>query len=64
MFAGRTAKIVTATCAVVGLIALVGVATLTFIGGSEYIEFALAMTFFVALLAGSYWWLVSGPGQC
>ncbi len=63
MFAGRTAKIVTATCAAVGLAALAGVASLTFTEGSEYIEFALAMIFFVVFLVGSYWWLVFGPGR-
>ena len=63
MFAGRTAKIVTATCAAVGLAALAGAAILTFEEGSEYIEFALAMIFFVAFLVGSYWWLVFGPGR-
>ncbi len=63
MFAGRTAKIVTATCAVVGLMALAGIATLTLAGGSEYIEFTLAMVFFVAFLVGAYWWVVFGPGR-
>jgi hypothetical protein len=63
MFADRTTKVVTAACAVVGLIALAGVAILTFIGGSEYIEFALAMVFFVAFLVGAYWWVVFGPGH-
>jgi hypothetical protein len=63
MFADRTTKVVTAACAVVGLIALAGVAILTIIGGSEYIEFALAMVFFVAFLVGAYWWVVFGPGR-
>ncbi|MDQ3913505.1 MAG: hypothetical protein M3305_17375 [Actinomycetota bacterium] len=63
MFAGRTAKIVTAACAVVGLMALAGIATLTLAGGSEYTEFTLAMVFFVAFLVGAYWWIVFGPGR-
>jgi cbb3-type cytochrome oxidase subunit 3 len=31
--------------------------------GSEFVEFALAMVFFVAFLVGSYWWIVFGPGK-
>ncbi len=63
MFAGRTSRIVTALCALMGMIALVTIGVLTLTGGSEYAEFALVMVFFVSLLVGSYWWLVFGPGR-
>ena len=63
MFVGTTARIVTAVCAVVGAAAFVGISLLTITGGSEYVEFALAMVLFVAFLVGSYWWIVFGPGR-
>jgi len=54
---------VTIACAVVGGGALLGTFVLTLMEGSEFVEFALAMVFFVAFLVGSYWWIVFGPGQ-
>jgi lysylphosphatidylglycerol synthetase-like protein (DUF2156 family) len=63
LFVSRTATIVTAVCAVVGVAAFLGVFVLTIIEGSEYVEFALAMVFFIAFLVGAYWWIVSGPGR-
>jgi hypothetical protein len=63
MFVGRTSKIVTALCTVVGIVALVGIEVLALTDGSEYTEFVLVMIFFVAFLVGSYWWIVFGPGR-
>jgi hypothetical protein len=63
MFVSRTAKIVTAVCAVVGAAAFVGILFLSITGGSEYFEFALVMVFFAMFLIGSYWWIVLGPGR-
>jgi hypothetical protein len=63
LFTSRIAAIVTIACAVVGGGALLGTVILTLAGGSEFVEFALAMVFFVAFLVGSYWWIVFGPGQ-
>ena len=63
MFAGRTSLIVTALCALIGMVAFVSIGVLTLTGGSEYIEFALAMVFFVSFLVGAYWWIVLGPGR-
>jgi hypothetical protein len=48
---------------VVGGGALLGTIVLTLMEGSEFVEFALAMVFFVAFLVGSYWWIVFGPGK-
>ena len=63
MFAGRTSLIVTALCALIGVVALVSIGVLALAGGSEYAEFALVMVFFVSFLVGSYWWLIFGPGR-
>ena len=63
MFASPTAKVVTAVCAVVGAIALLGTFYLTVTGGSPYLQFALAMLFFAMFLVGSYWWMIFGPGR-
>jgi hypothetical protein len=63
MFASLTAKVVTAVCAVVGAIALLGTFLLTLTGGSPYLQFGLALIFFAMFLVGSYWWMVFGPGR-
>ena len=63
LFTSKTATIVTIACAVVGGGALLGTFVLTLMEGSEFVEFALAMIFFLAFLVGSYWWIVFGPGQ-
>jgi hypothetical protein len=63
MFASVTAKVVTAVCAAIGAIALLGTFFVTVTEGSQYVEFALAMVFFAMFLVGSYWWMVFGPGR-
>jgi hypothetical protein len=63
MFASVTAKVVTAVCALVGAIALLGTFFLTVTGGSPYLQFALAVVFFAMFLVGSYWWMIFGPGR-
>jgi hypothetical protein len=63
MFPGRTSLVVTALCALIGVVAFVSLGVLTLTGGSEYMEFALVMVFFVCFVVGSYWWIVSGPGR-
>jgi hypothetical protein len=63
MFLDRTSQIVTALCALIGMVALVTIGVLTLTGGSEYAEFALVMVFFVSFLVGSYWWIIFGPGR-
>jgi high-affinity Fe2+/Pb2+ permease len=62
-FSSMTSKVVTACCAVVGAIALVGSFYLTVTGGSPYLQFALALIFFAMFIVGSYWWMVFGPGR-
>jgi len=63
MFTSLTAKIVTAVCALVGAIALLGTFFMTLTGGSPYLQFGLALIFFAMFLVGSYWWRVFGPGR-
>jgi hypothetical protein len=63
LFASFTAKVVTAVCALVGAVALLGSFFVTVTGGSPFVEFALAMVFFATFLVGSYWWMVFGPGR-
>jgi len=63
MFASLTSKVVTAVCAVVGAVALLGAFYLTLTGGSPYLQFALALIFFAMFIVGSYWWMVFGPGR-
>ena len=50
--------------AVLGVAAEAAIAVLTVAGGSEYVEFAIAMVLFVAILVGSYLFvLTSQRGQ-
>jgi hypothetical protein len=58
------------TVIVVGVIAialLVSIVVITFLSaptiGAEYIEFGLALAMFLAILFGSYLWIVRGPGS-
>jgi hypothetical protein len=48
--------------AVLGVAAEAAIAVLTVAGGSEYLEFAIAMVLFVAILVGSYLFVLT-PSQ-
>ena len=48
--------------AVLGVAAEAAIAVLTVTGGSEYVEFAIAMVLFVAILVGSYLFVLT-PSQ-
>ena len=63
MFTSLTSKVVTAVCAAIGAIALLGAFFVTLTGGSPYLQFALALVFFAMFIVGSYWWIVFGPGR-
>jgi hypothetical protein len=63
MFDSLTSKVVTAVCAVIGAIALLGIFLLAVTGGSPYVQFGLALVFFAMFIVGSYWWMVFGPGR-
>ena len=48
--------------AVLGVAAEAAIAVLSVTGGSEYVEFAIAMVLFVAILVGSYLFVLT-PSQ-
>jgi membrane protein implicated in regulation of membrane protease activity len=48
--------------AVLGVAAEAAIAVLSLTGGSEYVEFAIAMVLFVAILVGSYLFVLT-PSQ-
>jgi len=58
MFPDKISRIVTALCALIGVVALVTIGVLPLAGGSGSTEFALVMVFFVSFLVGSYWRIV------
>ena len=49
--------------AVLGVAAEAAIAVLTVTGGSEYLEFAIAMVMFVAILVGSYLFVIAPTPQ-
>ena len=49
--------------AALGVAALVAMAVITLTEGSEYLEFAIVMVLFIAVLLGSYWFLLAPAGQ-
>jgi hypothetical protein len=62
MFVSLTSKVVTAVCAVIGAIALLGIFFLPATGGSPYLQFGLALVFFAMFIVGSYRCMVFGSG--
>ena len=49
--------------AVLGVAAEAAIAVLSLTGGSEYVEFAIAMVLFVAILVGSYLFVIRPTPQ-
>ncbi len=60
---GRSDRILIAALAVLGVVAYIAIAVLTVMGASEYIKLAIVMVLFIAILAGSYWFLLAPQGQ-
>ncbi|HKH77057.1 MAG TPA: hypothetical protein VKA51_08890 [Rubrobacteraceae bacterium] len=52
-----------AVLAGLGVAAEAAIAVLTVTGGSEYLEFAVAMALFVAILVGSYLFVLTSSSQ-
>ncbi len=48
-----------AVLAVLGVVAEAAIAVLSLTGGSEYLEFAIAIVLFVAILIGSYLFVIT-----
>jgi hypothetical protein len=63
MFVSLTSKVVTAVCAVIGAIALLGIFFLPVTAGSPYLQFGLALVFFAMFIVGSYRCMVFGSGR-
>ena len=60
---GRGDRILIIALAALGVVALIAMAVITLTEGSEYLEFAIVMVFFVAVLLGSFWFLLAPAGQ-
>ena len=59
----RSDRITIAILVVLGAAAFVAIGVLTLLEASEYIEFAIAMAMFVAILAGSYLFVITPQKQ-
>ena len=62
-FIGRADRIIILSLAALGVVALIATAVITLTEGSEYLEFAIVMVFFGAVLVGSYWFMLAPAGQ-
>jgi cation transport ATPase len=59
----RSDRITIAILVVLGVAAFVAIGVLTLLEASEYIEFVIAMTMFVAILVGSYLFVITPQKQ-
>jgi membrane glycosyltransferase len=62
-YMGRGAWILIAVLVALGVAALTAMAMITLMEGSEYLEFAIVIVLFLAVLLGSSWFLLTPPGQ-
>ena len=60
---GRGAWILILALAALSVAALIAMAVITLTEGPELLEFAIVMVFFVAVLLGSYWFMLAPAGQ-
>jgi membrane glycosyltransferase len=60
---GRGAWILIMALAALTVAALIAMLVITLTEGSEYLEFAIAIVLFIAVLLGSYWFLLAPAGQ-
>jgi hypothetical protein len=60
---GRGDRILIMALAALGVAALVAMAVITLTEGYEYLEFAIVMVLFIAVLVGSFWFLLAPAGQ-
>ena len=59
----RGAWILIAALVALGVAAVTAKAMITLLEGSEYLEFAIVIVLFLAVLLGSSWFLLTPPGQ-
>jgi hypothetical protein len=62
-FMGRGPWMQIMSLAALGVAALVAMAVITLTERSQYLEFAIAMVLFIAVLVGSYWFLLAPARQ-
>jgi hypothetical protein len=60
---GRGAWILIMALAALTIAALIAMLVITLTEGSEYLEVAIAIVLFIAVLLGSYWFLLAPAGQ-
>ena len=56
-------RITIAVLVVLGVVALVAIGVMTLLGAPEYLEFAVAMVMFAAILVGSYLFVITPQKQ-
>ena len=56
-------RVTIATVMVLGVAAFIAIGVLTLMGASEYLEFVIAMIMFVAILVGSYLFVITPQKQ-
>ena len=60
---GRSDRIVIMALVALSVAAFIAVAVITLTEGPEYLEFAIVMVLFIAVLLGSYWFMLAPAGQ-
>jgi energy-converting hydrogenase Eha subunit C len=56
-------RITIAVIVMLGVAAFIAIGVITLLGASEYLEFAVAMAMFVAILVGSYLFVITPQKQ-
>lgn len=59
----RRDRITIAVLVVLGVAAFVAIGVMTLVGASEYLEFVVAMAMFIAILVGSYLFVITPQKQ-
>jgi len=59
----RGDRITIVVLAVLGVVAFASIGVMTLLGAPEYLEFAVAMAMFVAILVGSYLFVITPQKQ-
>jgi len=62
-FMSRGDRIIIMALAALGVVALIAMAVITLTEGSELLEFAIVMVFFIAVLLGSFWFMIAPAGR-
>ena len=60
---GRADWIIILALAALSVVGLIAMAVITLTEGSEYLKFAVVMVLFIAVLIGSYWFMLAPAGH-